>query len=186
LFNSALRKQADNDLTGAISDYRAALKICDVDPVVHWYLGTAYLAAGKGEQAKQEFHKEKEMKNAQEMSKGPQVHLAGGFVKPVAEPTEKQEAALKSYEDELVKTIKRNWFPPKDGGPPTVGFVVAADGNIYNLEVEKSSGYESCDSSALRAVTNTGQLPPLPEGIKQIRVMLKFDPRYFFPFFWRD
>src|SRR5271168_1744917 len=55
LFNLALRKQGNNDLTGAIADYLAAIKIDDKEPAVHWYLGTAYEAAGKATEAKQEF-----------------------------------------------------------------------------------------------------------------------------------
>ena len=57
LFGSALHKQINNDLNGAIGDYLAAIKIRDNDPAVHWYLGTAYEAAGKATEAKQEYEK---------------------------------------------------------------------------------------------------------------------------------
>jgi hypothetical protein len=55
LFSSAIHKQVKNDLPGAIADYLAAIKIDDKEPAVHWYLGTAYEAAGEATKAKQEF-----------------------------------------------------------------------------------------------------------------------------------
>jgi hypothetical protein len=57
LFSSAIHKQVNNDLTGAIADYLAAVQMDDHDPAVHWYLGPAYLAAGKTGEAMQEFAK---------------------------------------------------------------------------------------------------------------------------------
>ncbi|CAN5204966.1 hypothetical protein BH10CYA1_BH10CYA1_59010 [soil metagenome] len=62
LFNSAVKKHANRDLTGAIADYLEAIKTYDKEPAVHWYLGTAYEAAGKKNEAQQEFEKEKVMK----------------------------------------------------------------------------------------------------------------------------
>lgn len=62
LFLSAIQKQAKNDLTGAIDDYLAALKLEDNDPAIHWYLGTAYWAAGKTAEANREFDVERKMK----------------------------------------------------------------------------------------------------------------------------
>jgi hypothetical protein len=59
-FGEAIHKQVENDLTGAIADYSASLVIDDT-PAVHWYLGTAYLAAGEADKAKLEFEREKIM-----------------------------------------------------------------------------------------------------------------------------
>jgi tetratricopeptide (TPR) repeat protein len=67
LFSTAIHKQNINDLAGAIADYLEAIKIDDNDPSVHWYLGTAYQAAGKIDEAKQEFAKELEMKKRRPM-----------------------------------------------------------------------------------------------------------------------
>jgi hypothetical protein len=61
-FYSALQKQVDGDQPGAISDYLALLEGQDNDPAVHWYLGSAYQAAGKTAEAKQEFEKERLMR----------------------------------------------------------------------------------------------------------------------------
>jgi hypothetical protein len=61
LFFSAIRKQVKNDLAGAIADYLQALTLED-DPAVHWYLGTAYQAAGELDKAKLEFETEQMMK----------------------------------------------------------------------------------------------------------------------------
>lgn len=70
LFSLALHKQTNNDLPGAIADYLAAINIDDQEPAVHWYLGTAYEAAGKATEAKQEFEKEQEMTKVRKYSEG--------------------------------------------------------------------------------------------------------------------
>lgn len=62
LFGSAVKKHASGDLEGAIAGYLAAIKVHDNDPTVHWYLGTAYRAAGKELDARREFEKEHEIK----------------------------------------------------------------------------------------------------------------------------
>jgi len=77
LFATAIHKQNTNDLPGAIGDYLAAIKIDDHDPAVHWYLGTAYEAAGKATEAKQEFEKEQKMKH--EAAKAPVHSYSGGY-----------------------------------------------------------------------------------------------------------
>ena len=59
LFCSALRKQIKKDLIGAIADYQEAIKV-DNDPASHWYLATAYQAAGRVDEARSEFQKSAE------------------------------------------------------------------------------------------------------------------------------
>lgn len=87
LFGSAVKKHANGDLEGAIADYLAAIKVQDKDPAVHWYLGTAYKAAGKEMDARREFEKEYEMKrtidqdlrNKNDANSGVSILPAGDF-----------------------------------------------------------------------------------------------------------
>jgi protein TonB len=63
--------------------------------------------------------------------------------------------------------IARNWTPPAGSSTGTrveVYFRVARSGAISGLRVETASGNEIFDDSAIRAVTITEQLPPLPLG----------------------
>ena len=63
--------------------------------------------------------------------------------------------------------IARNWTPPAGSGEGTrveVYFRVARSGTISGLRVETGSGNDVFDDSAIRAVTITEQLPPLPLG----------------------
>ena len=63
--------------------------------------------------------------------------------------------------------IARNWTPPAGSGEGTrveVYFRVSRSGEISGLRVETGSGNDVFDDSAVRAVTITEQLPPLPLG----------------------
>ena len=63
--------------------------------------------------------------------------------------------------------IARNWTPPAGSSAGTrveVYFRVARSGAINALRVETPSGNDVFDDSAIRAVTITEQLPPLPLG----------------------
>jgi protein TonB len=63
--------------------------------------------------------------------------------------------------------IARNWTPPAGSNPGTrveVYFRVARSGEITALRIESGSGIDGFDDSAIRAVTITEQLPPLPLG----------------------
>lgn len=63
--------------------------------------------------------------------------------------------------------IARNWTPPAGSGTgmrAEVYFRVSRSGEISALRVETGSGNDVFDDSAIRAVTITEQLPPLPLG----------------------
>ena len=63
--------------------------------------------------------------------------------------------------------IARNWTPPAGSTAGTrveVYFRVSRAGEISGLRVETGSGNDIFDDSAIRAVTITEQLPPLPLG----------------------
>lgn len=66
--------------------------------------------------------------------------------------------------------IASNWSPPSGlvtGGRPVraiIYFKIARNGMITGIAVEARSGREYFDRSALRAVSISNPLPPLPEG----------------------
>ena len=66
--------------------------------------------------------------------------------------------------------IASNWSPPSGlvtGGQPVravIYFKIARKGTITGVAVESKSGREYFDRSALRAVSISNPLPPLPEG----------------------
>jgi protein TonB len=64
--------------------------------------------------------------------------------------------------------IAQNWTPPAGltGGRPrsVVYFKIRRNGDVVGIALETSSGAEHFDRSALRAVTISNPLPPLPLG----------------------
>jgi TonB family protein len=54
-------------------------------------------------------------------------------------------------------------------------FRVLADGDLGLVEVERSSGLDLYDRSALRAVHSMGRLPPLPTGFQESYLGVHFE-----------
>ena len=74
------------------------------------------------------------------------------------------------YLDLIVGRISANWTRPMVGGDikdARVHFRIEKDGTVKNLSLRQSSGDESFDQSALRAVEASSPLPPLPKGYKR-------------------
>jgi TonB family protein len=66
----------------------------------------------------------------------------------------------------LQRRIKHHWLPPK---APTshvtvLTFHILTDGTVTDIRVQHSSGLESADQMATRAVEDSKPLPPLPAG----------------------
>jgi TonB family protein len=55
-----------------------------------------------------------------------------------------------------------------------VGLTVAKDGDISEIQLEKSSGNGFYDSVAMRAVRNASPLQPLPAGFDKQRFRIQF------------
>ena len=75
------------------------------------------------------------------------------------------------YLEVLRERIGYNWSPPALFGAPsevvaTVYFKIARDGTISDEKVEKTSNREIFDRAAVRAVSLSDPLPPLPAGFK--------------------
>jgi len=63
----------------------------------------------------------------------------------------------------MIDLITRNWNSKQGAeGTALMKFVIERDGNITNVEVERSSGAQALDYYSQRALALTRQLPPLP------------------------
>ena len=79
----------------------------------------------------------------------------------------------------LRQLVKGNWRIPPIGryevsGVAVVYFKLYKDGRITEAAVVSSSTYEELDSSALKAVTNSYQAPPLPPNVEEEWLPMKF------------
>jgi TonB family protein len=92
-------------------------------------------------------------------------------------PIDKYSAVLRQYKQSLKKSIRRAWFPPKDGDYCIVRFSLSRSGKVSNLSIVHS-GMTICNEAALRAVKNT---QPLSSAIPQelpapLEAVFRFDP----------
>ena len=72
------------------------------------------------------------------------------------------------YLDQLLSAIDAKWARPPlgDGVQAVISFRIERDGSISDLQVAESSGYNSFDLAALRAVQNASPFPPLPRAYR--------------------
>jgi periplasmic protein TonB len=72
------------------------------------------------------------------------------------------------YLDQLLSAIDAKWVRPPlgDGVQAIISFRIERDGSISDLQVAESSGYNSFDLAALRAVQNASPFPPLPRAYR--------------------
>lgn len=70
------------------------------------------------------------------------------------------------YLDRLVVAIKSQWVRPRMGSgiEAIVHFRITEDGSVEDVRIVQSSGYNSFDLAALRAVQAAAPLPPLPRS----------------------
>jgi periplasmic protein TonB len=67
------------------------------------------------------------------------------------------------YFGQMMSLIHRYWPRQQGGyGAPVVRFVIQRDGTLANIAVQRPSGSPGRDLEALRAVTLTKAIPPLP------------------------
>lgn len=85
-------------------------------------------------------------------------------------------AAYDYYLDQMLAMIHSQWVrPPTEGQVRAVlRFTVGRGGEIADAKILESSGFNSFDLAALRAVNNAGPLPPLPASYRRdvLRVTL--------------
>lgn len=73
------------------------------------------------------------------------------------------------YIDQLLEAINAKWARPDMGDDvrAILSFRIHRDGRVTDIEVAESSGYNSYDLAALRAVQNAAPFPPLPRGYRK-------------------
>lgn len=89
-----------------------------------------------------------------------------------------------SYNDAVASLIYQAWQPPsktpadKEEVTTVVRFKIARDGAVSNARVEKRSGSEVLDASALQAIKDSSPLPPLPDDFTgdSLEVVMTFVP----------
>jgi TonB family protein len=72
------------------------------------------------------------------------------------------------YLDQLLSAIDSKWVRPPlgEGVEATISFRIQRNGSLSDLQVAVSSGYNSFDLAALRAVQNASPFPPLPRAYR--------------------
>ena len=72
------------------------------------------------------------------------------------------------YIDQLLSSIDSKWVRPPlgDGVRAIISFRIERDGSLTDLQVAESSGYNSFDLAALRAIQNASPFPPLPRAYR--------------------
>ncbi len=72
------------------------------------------------------------------------------------------------YTDQLLAQIDAVWNRPVIGGDieAVVQFVIDRDGSLGDVKLAKSSGYNSFDLAAMRAIQAAAPFPPLPAAYK--------------------
>jgi TonB family protein len=72
------------------------------------------------------------------------------------------------YLDRLLSLIDANWHRPSMGSGvrAVISFHIERNGSLSDLRVSESSGYNSFDLAALRAVQNAAPFPPLPRAYR--------------------
>ena len=72
------------------------------------------------------------------------------------------------YLAHMVDTINQRWdYRQQAAGRTVMKFIIQRDGQLTNIEMEKSSGYPALDLMANRALVLTKQLPPLPGAFSE-------------------
>jgi TonB family protein len=82
------------------------------------------------------------------------------------------------YLSTMLDLIRRNWdSKQQSAGVVVVKYTIQRDGVLTGIMVEKSSGYQTLDFLANRAMLLTRKLPPLPEAFSEpsLTVHLAFE-----------
>lgn len=106
----------------------------------------------------------------------PQCVLCNHGSKPYKKYTDPDFGPYMAYLD---RTVRRNRSLPKeDGGalPVVLSVVVAKDGKLVKVEVLTSSGSETVDAAALKAVELSSPFRPLPTSAREpLKMSITFE-----------
>ena len=72
------------------------------------------------------------------------------------------------YVDQMLSMIQSNWVRPivGSGVEATISYRISRDGRVTDVSISQSSGMNSFDLAALRAVQASSPLPPLPRAFR--------------------
>jgi TonB family protein len=81
------------------------------------------------------------------------------------------------YIAQMVSRIDQSWTRPPVGDAvrAVISFRIKSDGSISDLTVRESSGFDTFDLAALRAVQNAAPFPPLPRAYTSVHSSLGVD-----------
>ncbi|MGQ9604392.1 MAG: energy transducer TonB [bacterium] len=85
------------------------------------------------------------------------------------------------YLEIIRERVSDNWSPPPVGSDivvSTIYFRIRKTGEITDIKLEKSSGFELYDRAAIKAVSDAAPLPPLPVGFKDQWLGVHFEFEY--------
>ena len=112
------------------------------------------------------------------LAAGSGVGGVGGGSGPPGDP------GLSFYAERVTSLIAEVWHQPYVNAPPgtllecVIFFSISRDGITRDHAVETSSGIPNMDKSALRAVIDAGQLPPLPPTYRGSELTVSFQFQY--------
>ena len=123
----------------------------------------------KPEESKPEESKPKETPKPETETQKPEPEPKAG-TSPTVRVDEK-DFRFAYYLEIIRERVSQNWSPPPATGSgagvlSTVYFRISRDGRVSDVTVEQPSGFDLFDRAALRAVTLSSPLPPLPAGFK--------------------
>ena len=89
------------------------------------------------------------------------------------------------YMNSLITVVRKNWFAVMpdsalrgEKGRAVVTFTIVRDGKVQDLRLELSAGNQALDGAAEGAVKTSSPLPPLPDGFKGDRIVLRLSFLY--------
>lgn len=91
------------------------------------------------------------------------------------------EIRYKTYYGTIWEIIRDAWIIPQgipieDGMETILGIVIEKQGRITDITIEKSSGNQAFDDSAIRAIEKSSPLPPIPGEEENLPVGIRFTP----------
>jgi TonB family protein len=79
----------------------------------------------------------------------------------------------------MLQLLQRNWDSRQEvSGETMMKFTIQRDGQITDIELERSSGFVALDLSAQRALLLTRQLPPLPRPFTEDHLTVHLNFQY--------
>ncbi len=91
------------------------------------------------------------------------------------------EIRYKTYYSTIWEIIRDAWMIPQGipiehGMETIIGIVIEKHGRVSDITIEKSSGNQAFDDSAIRAIERSSPLPPIPGEEQELPLGIRFTP----------